>query len=72
LAKESARGHRIPLRCYGLPSGTAPLNKRDGGGYRHCRGKVKGVSISTDESKHFGARAVLQIRVTAMIRHRRA
>ena len=42
----SARGHRIPLRCYGMPSGTAPLNKRDGGGYRHCGGKVKGVSIS--------------------------
>jgi hypothetical protein len=24
IGKKSARGHRIPLRCYGLPSGTAP------------------------------------------------
>ena len=28
-AKKSARGHRVPLRCYGLPSGTAPFTERD-------------------------------------------
>jgi hypothetical protein len=55
-----------------MPSGTAPLNERDSGGYRLRRGKVKGVGISLDESKHFGARIFRQIRGTPMIRSIRA
>ena len=44
------------------------LGERDCGGYRHRRGKVKGVSISVDESKQFAARVFLQTHATPMIR----
>jgi hypothetical protein len=64
----SARGHRIPLRCYGVPSGTAPSSKRDGGGYRHRRGEVKALGISVDESGRFARRVLLVGRSTPMIR----
>ncbi len=63
----SARGHRISLRCYGMPSGTAPFNEQDGGGYRHRRDKVKDVRVSDDVSKNFGARGFLKVRGTPMI-----
>ena len=39
----SARGHRIPLRCYGLPSGTAPS----------LSGMATAISISAAKSKKF-------------------
>jgi hypothetical protein len=48
----------------------ASFNERDGGGYRHRFGQVKGVGIFADKSKHFEGRVVLGGRGTPMIRIR--
>jgi hypothetical protein len=65
--QKSARGDRISLRCYGMPSGTAPLNERDGSGYRHRHGEVKGIGIFADETTRFASCVWLETRGTRMI-----
>jgi hypothetical protein len=45
----------------------ASFKERDGGGYRHRRGKVKGVGICADESERFTRRVFVKARGTPMI-----
>ena len=64
----SARGRRARSAIREYPPERRPLKSEIGRGYRHRRGKVKGVRISVDESKHFGVRVWLVARGTRMIR----
>jgi len=57
--------HSLRRREY--PRRTAPFQERDGGGYRHRRGKVKTVRISLVESKRFRTRMFVVVRGTPMI-----
>jgi hypothetical protein len=66
-----ARGHRIPLPSVGVNRFDVLYLERDGGGYRHRRGKVKGVEICAGESVCFAWRFFLEARSTRMILWRR-
>jgi len=63
-----ACGHRISLSSIRRHRLTSLNNERGRDVYCHRHGKVKGVRIFADESKHFAARVFLQIRATPMIR----
>jgi hypothetical protein len=55
------------LRRQGVPSLMASFKERDGGGYRHRRGEVKGVGIFADRSRCFALCFSRRERGTPMI-----